>query len=225
MAMGRRVLARVRILSQAPGLPSSSQLPELSLLLGRQRPVNGLVVELSLTGRDAEDVVESGTDALQPSTGFCDTIRHMPISDKQSPGDAGAIQRLLRGSTDINKTTATVGVGTATVQRVRAEMGPFESGGGLNLHVDRNGNASWCFRFTSPVSKRERSMGLGPLADVPLAKAREAARAARNLLQQNIDPIEQRNAQRAAARVNEQRGVTFRAYAALCRSPEAICST
>ena len=38
-----------------------------------------------------------------------------------------AIERLLRGGTGINKTAATVGVGTATVQRVRAEMGPFES--------------------------------------------------------------------------------------------------
>jgi hypothetical protein len=36
-------------------------------------------------------------------------------------------QSLLRGGTGINKTAATVGVGTATVQRVRAEMGPFES--------------------------------------------------------------------------------------------------
>jgi transposase-like protein len=39
----------------------------------------------------------------------------------------GTIRRLLRGGTGINKTAATVGVGTATVQRVRAEMGPFES--------------------------------------------------------------------------------------------------
>jgi DNA invertase Pin-like site-specific DNA recombinase len=38
-----------------------------------------------------------------------------------------AIRRLLRGGTGINKTAATVGVGTATVQRVRAEMGPFEN--------------------------------------------------------------------------------------------------
>ena len=46
--------------------------------------------------------------------------------------DAGterAIQRLLRGGTGINKTAATVGVGTATVQRIRAAMGPFESPG------------------------------------------------------------------------------------------------
>jgi DNA invertase Pin-like site-specific DNA recombinase len=38
-----------------------------------------------------------------------------------------AIQCLLRAGTGIDKTAATVGVGTATVQRVRAEMGPFES--------------------------------------------------------------------------------------------------
>ena len=36
-------------------------------------------------------------------------------------------QRHLKAGTGINKTAATVGVGTATVQRVRADMGPFES--------------------------------------------------------------------------------------------------
>jgi len=40
-----------------------------------------------------------------------------------------AIERLLRGGTGINKTAATVGVGTATLQRIRAAMGPFESAG------------------------------------------------------------------------------------------------
>ena len=37
------------------------------------------------------------------------------------------MQRLLRGGTGINKTAATVGVGAATVQRIRAEMGPFDA--------------------------------------------------------------------------------------------------
>jgi DNA invertase Pin-like site-specific DNA recombinase len=40
-----------------------------------------------------------------------------------------AVQRLLRGGTGIHKTAATVGVGTATVQRIKAEMGPFEQSG------------------------------------------------------------------------------------------------
>jgi DNA invertase Pin-like site-specific DNA recombinase len=38
-----------------------------------------------------------------------------------------AIERLLRRGTGINKTAATVGVGTATVQRIQAAMRPFES--------------------------------------------------------------------------------------------------
>jgi hypothetical protein len=38
-----------------------------------------------------------------------------------------AIKRLLRRGMGINKTTATVGVGVATVQRIRALMGPFRA--------------------------------------------------------------------------------------------------
>jgi transposase-like protein len=38
-----------------------------------------------------------------------------------------AIQRLLRAGTGIHKTAQTVGVGTATVQRIRAEIGPFDA--------------------------------------------------------------------------------------------------
>jgi integrase len=56
-------------------------------------------------------------------------------------------------------------------------------------------------------------MGLGPLADVALAKARDAARQARDLLRQGVDPIDHRNAQRAAAKVEASRAVTFKGYA------------
>jgi hypothetical protein len=37
-----------------------------------------------------------------------------------------AIWRLLSAGRGINKTAATAVVGTATVQRIRAEMGPFD---------------------------------------------------------------------------------------------------
>jgi integrase len=89
----------------------------------------------------------------------------------------------------------------------------LSDGGGLRLDVDKNGNRSWVFRFTSPVTGRERFMGVGPLHDVPLGKARDAARDARELLREHIDPIEHRNEQRAAAKVAANRSVTFRAYA------------
>ena len=38
------------------------------------------------------------------------------------------IRHLLKAGTGINKTARTVGVGTAAVQRIRAELGPFEPG-------------------------------------------------------------------------------------------------
>jgi len=90
----------------------------------------------------------------------------------------------------------------------------LSDGGGLRLDVDKNGNAAWIFRFTSPATGRERFMGLGPAHDVPLAKARDAAQKARELLRQHVDPIEQRKAQREAAKVEANRSVTFQAYAA-----------
>jgi integrase len=89
----------------------------------------------------------------------------------------------------------------------------LSDGGGLRLDVDRAGNASWCFRFTSPTTGRERFMGLGPVGDVSLAKAREAAQEARGLLRQGKDPIEHRREQRAEAKAEASRGVTFKAYA------------
>jgi len=53
------------------------------------------------------------------------------------------------------------------------------NGGGLRLDVDRTGNAAWVFRFRSPVTDKERFMGLGPLSDVSPVQAREAAAARR----------------------------------------------
>ena len=80
-------------------------------------------------------------------------------------------------------------------------------GGGLYLNVADGGrNRSWLFRYaiselTEKGRQRERWMGLGPIETVSLAEAREAALTCRKLRQQGVDPIEQRNAQRDAARV------------------------
>jgi integrase len=89
----------------------------------------------------------------------------------------------------------------------------LSDGGGLRLDIDPNGNGAWIFRFTSPVTRRERFMGLGPANDVSLARARVAAQQARDLLRNHVDPIEARKEQRAAAKVEASRSVTFKAYA------------
>jgi hypothetical protein len=53
-------------------------------------------------------------------------------------------------------------------------------------------------------------MGLGPLRDVSLAQARDAAQAARTLVREGKDPIAEKREKRATARIAANRGVTFR---------------
>ena len=76
-------------------------------------------------------------------------------------------------------------------------LGTHCDGRNLNLVVTDKG-ASWQFRFM--LNGRVRTMGLGSAADVTLAAAREAAAEARALKAQGIDPIEARDAGRAAER-------------------------
>jgi Arm DNA-binding domain len=55
--------------------------------------------------------------------------------------------------------------------------------------------------------------GLGPLRDVSLAQAREAAAEARAIIREGQDPIELRRQGRESVRVEASRTVTFQAYA------------
>jgi len=84
-------------------------------------------------------------------------------------------------------------------------LGTHCDGRNLNLVVTDKG-ASWQFRFM--LNGRVRTMGLGSAADVTLAAAREAAAEARALKAQGIDPIEAREAGRAAERA-ATKPVTF----------------
>jgi integrase len=106
-------------------------------------------------------------------------------------------------------------MGALTALRVKnAKPGEkLSDGDGLRLDVDKNGNASWLFRFKSPVTGKERFMGLGPLRDVGLADARDARDVARALLRSNIDPIEHRMAERAKVKTDVTGAITFKAYA------------
>ena len=65
---------------------------------------------------------------------------------------------------------------------------------GLALQVSSTGARSWVFRYRH--NGRRREAGLGPYPDVPLAKVRDYAREARELLRQGLDPIAERQAAR-----------------------------
>src|SRR5262249_44895597 len=83
------------------------------------------------------------------------------------------------------------------------KAGDHSDGGGLLLRV-RGDSATWVLRFTAPNGKR-REMGLGTvertnpvIAGKSLTDARERASEARSLVQRDIDPIDERDARRAA---------------------------
>jgi integrase len=89
-----------------------------------------------------------------------------------------------------------------------ASGGDHGDGGGLMLRVGPVG-ASWVLRYTSPSGKR-REMGLGAAdrasvaqAGQSLTAARQAAHGGRELLRQGIDPLDDREARRLAARAAE----------------------
>lgn len=84
--------------------------------------------------------------------------------------------------------------------------GRHADGGGLYLVVDASGARRWLFLFrwkadpTQPGTGKLREMGLGPVRDVSLASARDAAAKAREMVRAGIDPIA---AKRRAAGASE----------------------
>jgi integrase len=100
----------------------------------------------------------------------------------------------------INRLSAVKVVGTKA-------RGMYADGGGLYLQVSGNGSRSWIFRFKA--NGRTRDMGLGSIATVSLAKAREVAAECRQLRLKGIDPIEARKAELVEAQLASARSMTF----------------
>jgi integrase len=98
-------------------------------------------------------------------------------------------------------------MGKLNAERLRTltKPGTYGDGAGLYLQVRGAMNRSWLYRFR--LHDKGHLMGLGAVADVSLAEARELAAAARQLARQGANPIEQR---RAARRESADRaGLTF----------------
>jgi integrase len=90
--------------------------------------------------------------------------------------------------------------------------GFYPDGGGLYLRVTSTGSKSWILRFRR--DGKTHDMGLGPVASISLARARElAAEANRQRLVEGLDPIEARDQKRFAAKRAAAREVTFKTCA------------
>src|SRR4051794_3379033 len=89
-------------------------------------------------------------------------------------------------------------MGNLTILAVKAAVKPgrYQDGRGLMLLVKPSGARSWVLR--TQVDGKGRDFGLGALADVGLADAREKADTFRKQFKSGIDPVEAKRAEKAA---------------------------
>jgi integrase len=84
----------------------------------------------------------------------------------------------------------------------------FHDEHGLYLQINAGGAKSWLLRYER--NGRERWFGLGPLHTFTLKEARERARAARQLVHDGGDPIDDRKAKKAERALAAAKSMTFR---------------
>lgn len=100
-------------------------------------------------------------------------------------------------------------LGALEVKRETAPGLHFVGGvAGLALQVTPAGGKCWVLRVR--VAGRRRDMGLGGYPSVSLAKAREKAAEARELIRKGIDPIDRQQATQSALRAAVAAALTFR---------------
>src|SRR6266516_859285 len=107
-----------------------------------------------------------------------------------------------------------------TIKRLRSveritKPGMHPDGGGLYLQITPSGARSWVYRYM--IGRKERYMGLGPLARVTLKAARDLADECFRQRRDGVtigertyfDPLEIRDARRAADRLEAAKAMTF----------------
>ena len=96
------------------------------------------------------------------------------------------------------------------------EIGYHRCDRGLYLQVAGSGTKSWLFRYKSPVTAKQREMGLGSLNLVPLAAARDIAVECRRQVLSGLDPLEERGRIKRVRLLEQARSITFQEAAEQC---------
>ena len=97
-----------------------------------------------------------------------------------------------------------------------SEVGYHRCDPGLYLQVSKGFTKSWLFRFKSPVTHKQREMGLGSLVLVSLAQARDIAIECRRQLLIGKDPLEERKKTTSLILSQQARMITFKDAAEQC---------
>lgn len=92
----------------------------------------------------------------------------------------------------------------ATALEELTEPGRYGDGYGLWLQVSKSGSKSWLFVYSFD-GDRNRAMGLGSFHTVSLKKARAKAKACRDMIADNVDPLQAKAALRQAREAEKAR--------------------
>jgi integrase len=96
------------------------------------------------------------------------------------------------------------------------EIGYHRCDRGLYLQVAGSGTKSWLFRYKSPVTAKQREMGLGSLNLVSLSAARDIAVECRRQVLSGLDPLEERGRVKRVRQLEQARSITFQEAAEQC---------
>jgi hypothetical protein len=96
---------------------------------------------------------------------------------------------------------------TALAVKRATKQGRYADGGGLYLQVSTAGTKSSLYRYTLNGSNHE--MGLGPVSAIGLADARIRAAEVRKLKWEGVDPLQKKREERAAAKAEDGKAITF----------------
>ena len=88
-----------------------------------------------------------------------------------------------------------------------SKPGYHRCGQGLYLQVSKQGTKSWLYRYKSPITQKQREMGLGSLNFVGLAEARQLAISQKRLVIDGKDPIEERKRSRVEQQLLQARNL------------------
>ena len=102
-----------------------------------------------------------------------------------------------------------------------SKPGYHRCGHGLYLQVSKQGTKSWLYRYKSPITQKQREMGLGSLSFVSLAEARQLAISHKRLVIAGKDPIDERKEVRRQQQLLEARTLTFKEVAEACISSKS----